>query len=150
MKTMTPSATSRTQRRWAIRPTARRRHDPSAARRPAHAAPDAPRKLAGYRLIRVLGRGGMGEVWEAEQDRPRRKVAIKLVRGDLMSAAMRRRFDIEAEALGRLNHEGIAKVFEAGLDPTTGQPYYAMEYVEGRTLGRYIAENDPPIEARSA
>lgn len=110
--------------------------------------PEAPRKLAGYRLIRVLGRGGMGEVWEAEQDRPRRKVAIKLVRGDLMSPAMRRRFDIEAEALGRLNHEGIAKVFEAGLDPSTSQPYYAMEYVEGQTLGRYIAESNPSIEKR--
>lgn len=97
---------------------------------------DEPRQLAGYRLVRLLGRGGMGEVWQAQQERPNRRVAIKLVRGDLFSASMRRRFDIEAEALGRLSHEGIAKVFEAGLEPATGRPFYAMEYVAGQTLNQ--------------
>lgn len=108
----------------------------------------AGRVVAGYRLVRLLGRGGMGEVWEARQERPSRRVAIKLVRSDLMSAVMRRRFDVEAEALGRLSHDGIAKVFEAGIDPASGQPFYAMEYVEGQTLGAYIAEHDPPQDDR--
>lgn len=107
-----------------------------------------PQEVSGYRLLRLLGRGGMGEVWEAEQERPRRRVAIKLVRGDLMSPTMRRRFDIEAEALGRLNHEGIAKVYEAGLDPATGRPFFAMEYVQGQTLGRHLAKHAPPLEDR--
>lgn len=119
---------------------------------PAHgivaAGTGEPRALAGYQLIRLLGRGGMGEVWEAEQERPRRRVAIKLVRGDLLSPAMRRRFEIESEALGRLSHDGIAKVFEAGLDDATGRPYYAMEYVQGQTLGDYIAEHEPSIDDR--
>ena len=105
-------------------------------------------QLEGYRLVRLLGRGGMGEVWEGVQERPRRRVAIKLVRGDLLSPSMRRRFDIEAEALGRLSHEGIAKVFEAGLEPSTGRPFYAMEYVDGTTLGQFIAQKKPSLDSR--
>ena len=114
----------------------------------APAGAGGPHELAGYQLTRLLGRGGMGEVWEAQQERPRRRVAIKLVRGDLLSAAMRRRFEIESEALGRLSHEGIAKVFEAGLDDATGRPYYAMEYVDGETLGSFIQRSAPSVNQR--
>ena len=101
-----------------------------------------------YRLVRLIGRGGMGEVWEAQQRRPQRRVALKLVRGELMSASMRRRFEVEAEALGRLSHDGIAKVFEAGIDPESGRPFYAMEFVEGERLDVWAKRAEPGVEER--
>ena len=122
--------------------------DEAAAAKP-HRAEDPPRgDLGHYRLVRLLGRGGMGEVWEAEQQRPHRRVALKLVRADLMSAAMRRRFETEAEALGRLSHDGIARVFEAGIDPASDRPYYAMEYVEGERLDDWVARARPDVGTR--
>jgi serine/threonine protein kinase len=78
----------------------------------------------------------MGVVYLAEQDNPRRKVALKVLHAGIISPLRARRFEREAEILGRLHHPGIAQVFEAGTaDSTNGaQPYLAMELVEGRTL----------------
>ena len=95
----------------------------------------APERIGPYRLLHLLGEGGMGEVWLAERDEPgfRRPVALKRIRRGLESAELRRRFGIEREALARLSHRGIAQLYDGGID-SAGIPYLALEYVEGRPL----------------
>lgn len=109
-----------------------------------------PCDLAGYRLIDVLGQGGMGTVYLAEQSRPARRVALKLIRNDLATDRAHRRFEYEIEALGRLNHEGIARIYDAGFADVGGveHPYFAMEHVAGRPLVRYAREARLSIPAR--
>jgi hypothetical protein len=94
-----------------------------------------PSRIGRYRILRLLGEGGMGAVYEAEQDLPRRTVALKLIRAGYASAEMLRRFENEAQALGRLHHPGIAQIYEAGR--AGNQPYFAMELVHGETLLAY-------------
>src|SRR4051794_858590 len=77
----------------------------------------------------------MGTVYEAQQDSPRRSVALKVIRPGLVSPAMRGRFAREAEVLGRLQHPGIAQIYEAGL--SEGQPFFALEFVRGLPLDEY-------------
>jgi eukaryotic-like serine/threonine-protein kinase len=98
-----------------------------------------PDQIGHYRVIRLIGAGGMGVVYEAQQERPRRVVALKVIRPGFISPSMLRRFEQEAEVLGRLHHPGIAQVYEAGTaDAGAGpQPFFAMELVIGRTLGTY-------------
>jgi tetratricopeptide (TPR) repeat protein len=81
----------------------------------------------------------MGVVYEAEQDRPRRHVALKVLRPGLLTPAMLRRFEHEYEFLGRLQHPGIAQVYQAGIANAGqgAQPYFAMELVRGRRLDEY-------------
>jgi len=92
-----------------------------------------------YRAVSVLGSGGMGVVYEAEQDKPRRSVALKVIRPGLMTPNILKRFEFEAEMLGRLQHPGIAQIIEAGAYPTAQgpQPYFAMELVRGVPLTKY-------------
>ncbi len=89
--------------------------------------------IANYHLLAVLGEGGMGVVYRARQTRPSREVALKIIRPGLASPALLRRFEFEAEMLGRLQHPGIAQIIEAGtFDTGLGpQPYFAMELVSG-------------------
>ena len=90
-----------------------------------------------YQLLRLLGKGGMGSVWEAFDTAVRRRVALKIVDGfDEMSAAQRQRFEREAWIGGRLNHSNIVRVFDAGVLGT--QAFIAMELVEGGTLHTWI------------
>jgi serine/threonine protein kinase len=96
--------------------------------------------IDGYTIIRLLGEGGMGSVYEAEQLNPIRRVAIKVLRVGYTSKALTRRFQLEAEALARLKHPGIAQVYEVGIDQKIGQPFIAMELVEGPTLSAYMRE----------
>src|SRR5580692_11346643 len=88
-------------------------------------------RYGSYRLVRLLGRGGMGAVYEAEQDNPRRIVALKVIKAGLASPEIERRFTQESQALGRLQHPGIAQIYEAGTADTRSgpQPYFAMELV---------------------
>src|SRR5262249_47229206 len=81
---------------------------------PATAAQHLPASIGGYRLIRLLGEGGMGCVYEAEQDRPRRLVALKVIKSGWASPERLHRFEQEFEVLGRLHHPGIAQIYEAG------------------------------------
>ena len=67
-------------------------------------------EIEGYEIVRPLGEGGMGAVYEAWQRQPRRRVALKLVRAGLMSADLLRRFSLEIEVLGRLEHPAIARI----------------------------------------
>ena len=95
-----------------------------------------PERIGRYRILSVLGEGGMGVVYEAEQENPRRTVALKVLRASFVSAARAKRFEQEAQILGRLHHPGIAQVYEAGTADTGDgpQPFLAMELVEGRSL----------------
>ncbi|MCC6678606.1 MAG: serine/threonine protein kinase [Phycisphaerales bacterium] len=103
-----------------------------------------------YRLLRLIGSGGMGEVYEAEQDHPRRKVALKVIRADVLSPEAATRFEHEAKILGRLQHPGIARIYEAGRVAAHGvmMPYFAMEFVDGRPLLDYIRQNHLGLRAR--
>lgn len=104
-------------------------------------------RVGGYSILGVLGTGGMGLVYLAEQQRPRRKVALKVMRVGGNSRSLVTRFQREAELLGSLHHPGIAQVFEAGVAEqeleggAAGEPlpYIAMEFVEGKPLGEYAA-----------
>ena len=97
------------------------------------------RQLAGYDIVRMLGEGGMGTVYLAVQQKPRREVALKVVRGDRVSPTGLERFHWEAEALGRLRHPGIASIFEAGTATSGGSevPYLVMEFVRGVPLQQW-------------
>ncbi len=116
---------------------------------PADAQAGSSAGAAGaYKLLHKLGGGGMGEVWVAQQHRPRRRVAIKLIRTDMSGGSIERRFELESEALARLQHEGIAQVYDAGYDKKRKRPYYVMELVEGRQLNRWAAEDAPNLGRR--
>lgn len=104
---------------------------------PTNGSPaDLPEQVGPYRIIRRIGAGGMGVVYEAEQASPRRRVALKLVHSYGVMEEAHRRFLRESEILGQLDHPGIARIHEAGtFDAGSGlQPYFSMEYVEGDPL----------------
>ncbi len=87
-----------------------------------------------YEVRDELGSGGMGTVYRAEQVEPvRREVALKVIKLGMDSAAVLRRFELERQALARMDHDGIAKVFDAGATPR-GQPFFAMELVSGESI----------------
>ncbi|MDP6986830.1 MAG: serine/threonine-protein kinase [Phycisphaerales bacterium] len=99
-----------------------------------------PPSIGQYRLIDTIGWGGMGVVYRAEQERPRRTVAIKVLRHECADATRMRRMEQEAELLGRLQHPALAQVFDAGSwDAGLGaQPFLVMEYIEGVPLLEYV------------
>jgi len=103
-------------------------------RRPG-AAPDV---LAGYRILGKLGEGGMGVVYLAEQQSPRRRVALKVIRGGHFVDDLRvKMFQREVETLGRLKHPNIAAIYESGRT-NDGQHFFAMELVQGATLDEHL------------
>lgn len=105
-------------------------------------------RIGPYTLIERIGEGGMGEVFLAEQSAPiSRRVAIKLIRQQLVDGLSLAYFEIERQALARMDHPAIARVYEAGRT-TQGFPYFAMEYVEGISLARWCAESNPDRAAR--
>jgi tetratricopeptide (TPR) repeat protein len=103
-----------------------------------------------YRILRLLGEGGMGAVYEAEQDQPRRRVALKVIKAALASPDLIRRFTQESQTLGRLHHPGIAHIFEAGgADSAFGfQPFFAMELIDGKPLVQYANEHQLSTRGR--
>ncbi|CAG0964384.1 eukaryotic-like serine/threonine-protein kinase [Phycisphaerales bacterium] len=109
--------------------------------------------LGAYRITGVLGIGGMGAVYRAEQHNPRRTVALKVIRTAWATPALRRRFTHETEALGRLKHPGIAAIFEAGSAPgPDGRevPFFAMELVKGLPLTDHAVRNSLSTSDRLA
>lgn len=105
---------------------------------PPHRAPD-PARIGHYRIVRVLGEGGMGTVYEAEQEDPRRRVALKVVRGgEVVTEETLQLFRREAQALALLKHPGIAQIYESG-STDDGRHFFAMELVRGVTLGEHMA-----------
>ena len=106
---------------------------------PATVAAKVPSTIGSYRIIRLLGEGGMGAVYEAEQDQPRRRVALKVIKSAWADRELLRRFELESQTLGRLHHPGIAQIYEAGAAETGfgSQPFFAMEIIHGKPLIEY-------------
>jgi tetratricopeptide (TPR) repeat protein len=93
--------------------------------------------LGRYKLLQLLGEGGMGEVWLAEQTEPvHRQVALKVIKAGMDSAQVVARFEAERQALALMDHPAIATVFDGGTTPQ-GRPYFAMEYVKGEPITAY-------------
>jgi serine/threonine protein kinase/tetratricopeptide (TPR) repeat protein len=108
----------------------------------------ASKTIGPYRLIKELGVGGMGQVWLAEQTSPvRRRIALKLIKAGMHDAAVVQRFQAERQSLALMDHPAIAKVFDAGATPT-GQPYFAMEYVDGLPITDYCDRKKLGIRER--
>lgn len=111
------------------------------------------KSIAGYRLTTVVGNGGMGTVYEAEQENPKRRVALKVLRSWAATPTVLRRFNYEAHILGRLRHPGIAQIYAAGVFKENGVelPYFAMELVHGaRSLLEYASEQELGLRERLA
>jgi len=90
-----------------------------------------------YKLLELIGEGGMGAVWAAEQSQPvRRKVALKLIKAGMDSRSVLARFEQERQALALMDHPSIAKVLDGGLTDR-GRPYFVMEYVKGVPITDY-------------
>src|SRR5262245_39136576 len=103
-----------------------------------HTAPRHPGRIGEYRILRRIGEGGMGVVYEAEQQNPKRAVALKVIRGGAyVDEHAVRLFRREAQALARLKHPGIAAIYESGRTED-GQHFFAMELVRGETLTAYL------------
>lgn len=107
-------------------------------------------RIAGFTIVDFIGVGGMGAVYRATQAAPSREVALKIIRAGALSPQLLRRFEFEVEILGRLQHPGIAQIYEAGANPTEQgiQPYFAMELVEGRNLRTWCQRHEATTRQR--
>jgi len=108
-------------------------------------------RIGNYQVIQLIGKGGMGAVFEALQDRPRRTVAVKIMKLGLQSRTAFDRFVKEAEFLAKLSHPAIAQVYEAGAQSSQfGELlFYAMEFIAGgRTLTDYAAQEKLDIRGK--
>src|SRR6185369_5151483 len=90
-------------------------------------------------LLRKIGEGNMGAVYEAEQPQIGRTVAVKILRPD---PDVMLRFEREVQAAGALNHPNVVTIYESGITED-GRGYLAMEYLEGVSLGKYLEEREP-------
>jgi serine/threonine protein kinase len=107
-----------------------------------------PQRLGPYLLLEVLGRGGFGTVYRAEQQEPiRRPVAVKVLNPGMDSREILARFAGEREALNRMDHPGIARLLDAGAGPQ-GRPFFVMELVEGPPLSSWCRKQRLPLRAR--
>src|SRR5713101_5443287 len=100
-----------------------------------------------YRIVRVLGEGGMGVVYLAERADLGSQVAIKVLRDAWLSPMRRDRFAIEQRTLALLNHPSIARLYDADTSPD-GTPFFVMEYVEGVPLTEYCEKQECSLEER--
>src|SRR5262245_22445488 len=107
-----------------------------------------PHRLGAYLLQAVLGRGGFGTVYRAEQQEPiRRPVAVKVLNPGMDSREVLSRFAAEREALNRMDHPGIARLLDAGTTPQ-GRPFFVMELVPGPTLVSHCRQEKLPLRDR--
>jgi eukaryotic-like serine/threonine-protein kinase len=97
-----------------------------------------------YRIQEKLGGGSMGQVFSAFDDALERKVAIKLIRGNLQSAGFRKRFMLEARAMALVSHPNVLTIHALGEHESN--PFIVMELVEGQTLDRWLALNGPSMD----
>ena len=95
-----------------------------------------------YKLLQIIGEGGCGVVYMAEQQEPvRRRVAVKVIKLGMDTKAVIARFDAERQALAMMDHPNIAQVFDAGAT-ATGRPFFVMELVRGLAITKYCDENN--------
>ena len=116
-----------------------------------HAPARIPEQIGHYRIKRIIAAGGMGVVYEAIQEHPRRTVALKIVKQGIASRSALRRFEYESQILARLRHPGIAQIYEAGMhdDGSGGVPFFAMEYIAAaKDLIDYARSKDLPTRKR--
>jgi WD40 repeat protein/predicted Ser/Thr protein kinase len=121
----------------------------SAATPPAEPPPAKPAlpRIRGYEVIKVLGKGGMGVVYRANQLRLHRPVAVKVMSAHVqMTEALRLRFEREARAAADLAHPNVVTIYEYGV--VEGVPFFSMELVEGKSLDRFVLDKDLSIEGR--
>jgi serine/threonine protein kinase/tetratricopeptide (TPR) repeat protein len=105
-------------------------------------------QIGQYRLLQMLGEGGMGEVWLAEQKEPiRRTVALKLIKAGMDTKAVVARFESERQALALMDHPNIAQVYDAG-STAEGRPYFVMEYVPGLPITEHCDKHRLTIKER--
>lgn len=118
------------------------------AARPTPTPPSDENRYGRYRLIREIGRGGMGVIHHAYDEDLRRDVALKVLRERHADhEGMLHRFLEEAQIGGQLQHPGIVPVYEMGLTPN-GEPFFSMKLVRGRTLAALLADRESPAEDR--
>ncbi len=109
---------------------------------------DVPPDLDNFHLIEVIGRGGMGVVWRADQIQPvKRRVALKLIKSDLPTREVLARFDAEKQALAMMDHQNVARVLDAGTTQD-GRPYFVMELVDGIPITQYCDDNKLSVDER--
>ncbi len=113
-------------------------------------ADSAVDSIGQYKIRAIIGKGGMGIVYLAEQSNPHREVALKIVRRGWNSDSLQSRFEREIRVLGRLQHPGITHIYEAGTADTKDGPvaFFAMEYVNGRPLTEAVSEMNLPLTDR--
>ncbi|RPJ30358.1 MAG: serine/threonine protein kinase, partial [Planctomycetaceae bacterium] len=104
-------------------------------------------KIGCYKLVRVLGEGGMGIVYLAEQEHPiKRQVALKIIKPGMDTKVVIARIEAERQALALLDHPNIAHIYDAGT--TAGRPYFAMEYIQGVPIVEHCDQQKSTIEQR--
>ena len=109
---------------------------------------DLPPSIGPYRILRVLGEGGMGVVYLAEQAEPfRREVAVKVIKVGMDTREVVARFEAERQALALMSHSHIAQIYEAGAT-ADGRPYFVMEYVDGVPITDYCDRHQLSTRAR--
>ena len=105
-------------------------------------------KIGNYKLLQLIGEGGMGLVYLAEQKEPvKRQVALKIIKPGMDSKQVIARFEAERQVLALLDHPNIAHIFDAGTTETA-RPYFAMEYVKGLSITDYCDQHKLSIEER--
>jgi len=116
---------------------------------PGENLPEQPgTRIGRYKLLRVLGEGGMGLVYLAEQQGAiTRQVAVKVIKPGMDSKRVIARFETERQALALLDHPSVAQVYDAGTTDS-GRPYFAMEYVKGLPITEYCDHHRLTIEDR--
>ena len=105
-------------------------------------------RIGAFTIIRQLGEGGFGVVYEAEQEQPlRRRVALKVIKLGMDTREVIARFEAERQALALMDHPHIARVFDAGATET-GRPYFVMELVKGEPISNFCINHELPVEQR--